>query len=442
MVPRLARARRRRSRVARLRRRLAGFVTSRQPAIRRIALVVALIIVMLIPLPVLASDTSPRSPACTDGACHTRAVSALRWAVPLTGYWSAGTGPGTTGDGGTVPFGGQAAYVAVGGGLAVVGTGLTLTGYAADTGSEAWTTTLTAPAGAEIISVRAWSGVVTVGLLAPGGRSRTEAVLDAATGEELREYPAGVSGGAVSASVATTVIIGRDTVTCYSNATGRVRWRRATSGGPSWQADGQRLYLTHAPGSSPVTDLNVIDLKTGAERVLGSPPARPFAGTLALAEGGAVLFASSAGVTAYNGSTGGELWTKDAVPEGTDPATQQIDLTLPAGTLIGVDPLTGRVRGSVPAGAVTGTSAMYVVRGEVALGLASGANGDAWGYDMARGKATWVTPTLPWPHFFADPSGLGGSAAASGDLVVVTACPHLAASQGICADPELVALTV
>ncbi|MGH3278016.1 MAG: PQQ-binding-like beta-propeller repeat protein, partial [Trebonia sp.] len=253
-------------------------------------------------------------------------------------------------------------------------------------------------------------------------------------------------GGAVTASSATTVVIGRITVTSYSNGTGRVRWRRTTSGDQSWQADGQWLYLARAPGgspsSSPVTAINVINLKTGTERVVGSPSGRPFAGTLAMAAGGAVLFASSAGVTAYSRSTGGELWAKDAVPEGTDPAARQVDLTLPGGALVGADPLTGNVRASVPAAAVTGTSALYVVRDEVGLGLASGENGNAWGYDMARGKVTWTLSALPWLHFFSDPSGLGGSAAASGDMVVVTACPHLAASQGICADPELVALSV
>ncbi|MGH3281736.1 MAG: hypothetical protein ACRDNW_21720, partial [Trebonia sp.] len=249
MRPRPLRARRRRSRAVRFRRRLAGFAKSRRPLVRRIALVVALLVIVLIPLPVLASDTSPR--ACTGDGCHARTMSPLLWAVRLPGTWSAGTGPGTTGDGGTVPFGGQAAYVAVGGGFVVVGTGLTLTGYTADVGSEVWNTTLSAPAGAEIVSVRAWPGVITVGLLAPDGRSRTEVVIGTAAGTELRRYPAAVFGGAVTASSATTVVIGRNTVTSYSNGTGRVRWRRTTSGDQSWQADGQWLYLARAPGGSP-----------------------------------------------------------------------------------------------------------------------------------------------------------------------------------------------
>jgi hypothetical protein len=90
----------------------------------------------------------------------------------------------------------------------------------------------------------------------------------------------------------------------------------------------------------------------------------------------------------------------------------------------------------------TGPAAVYVVRDGVALGLDSGANGQAWGYDLAAGRVTWNSAALPWPHFFSDLSGLGGSAAVSGDSVVVTVCPHLTASSGICADPELVALSL
>jgi hypothetical protein len=412
---------------------------------RRIVIAVALLAVVLIPLPGLASDTPPRQPACQGSACQAKPVFPQRWAVPLSGTWSAGSGPGATGDGGTVPAFGQA-YVAVGGGIAVLGTGLSLTAYSLSRGGQVWTAALDAPEGTVIVSVRAWLGVVTVGLLAPDGRSRTEAVVDATTGMELRTYPAAVLGGAVAASVATTVIIGPAAVTSYNNATGRVRWRRETGGGESWQADGQTLYTAESPGgylsSSPVTALLVINLATGAERTLSSPVGSPFSGTLAIATDGAVLFASPAGVTAYSGSTGGELWSmQGAVPEGTDQAAKVVYLTSAAGTLTGVDPLTGAVRGAVPA-ATAGAAGLYVVRHGIALGLNGGANGAAWGYNTAKGVIAWTSPALPWPHFFSDLSGLGGSAAASGDTVVVTACPHLAAASGVCADPELVALNL
>lgn len=427
--------------------RYAASLRSRQSMAHRVVLALALLVVVLIPLPVLASDTRPTPPACAGSACHTQRVSAQRWLAKLPGTWAAGTGQGTTGDGGTVPVNGQAAYVAVGGGLAVVGTGLSLTAYTLDRGQQEWRTPLTAPLGTVLVSVRAWQGVITAGLLAPGGHARTEVVVNAVTGAEIRHYPAAVFGGAVAASSATTVVIGGATVTSYNNATGRVRWQRAIAGGQSWQADGETLYVAEASGgdqsSSPVTALKVINMEAGTERVLSSPLDQPFSGTLAMAANGSVLFASPAKVTAYSGSTGGELWDMDgAVPEGTDPATREIDLTAANGTLVGVDPLTGNVRASLPAGTATGTAAVYVVRDGVALGLDSGANGTAWGYDMFKGQVTWTSPALPWPHFFSDVSGLGGSAAASGDVVVVTACLHLAATPGICADPRLVAYSV
>ena len=441
LSPRAVRARRRRLA------RLTGPFRARRSVARRVVVAVALLAVALFPLPVLASDTPPRQPACQGSGCRAQPVSALLWAVRLSGTWSAGTGPATTGDGGTVPAFGQQAYVAVGGGVAVLGTGLNLTGYTLSRGKELWNTTLGAPDGTVITSVRAWPGVITVGLLAPGGRSRAEAVLDAATGAELRRYPAAVFGGAVTASKATTVIIGPAAVTSYDNATGRVRWQHKTAGGQSWQADGLTFYMAQSPGgylsSSPVTALQVINLATGTERMLSSPLGSPFSGTLAIAADGAVLFASSAGVAAYSGSTGGMLWMRpDVVPEGTDPAAGLVYLSSPAGALAGVDPLTGKVRAAVPAAAATGAAGLYVVRDGVALGLNGGANGTAWEYSVAKGRVTWTSPALPWPHFFSDLSGLGGSAAVSADMVVVTACPHLAASPGVCADPELVALNL
>lgn len=403
---------------------------------------VALLAVVLFPLPVLASDT-PRQPACQGSGCRAQPVSAQRWAVRLPGTWSAGTGQGTAGDGGTVPATGQA-YVAVGGGVAVLGNGLSLTGYSLNhKGKELWQTTLNAPIGTVIMSVRAWQGVVTAGLLAPDGDSRSEVVVNAATGAEMRRYPAAVFGGAVMASTATTIIVGVAVVTSYNNATGRVRWQHKTAGGQSWQVDGQTLYMAESPAghltSSPATVLRVIDMTTGTERMLSSPLGRPFSGTLAIAEDGVALFASPAGVTAYSGSTGGELWTmRGAVPEGADPAADLVDLAAPGGALDGVDPLTDSVRAT--AAAPPGPGGWYVVRKGVALGINVGANGAAWGYDMAKGLVSWTSSALPWPHFFSDLSGLGGSAAVSGDTVVVTACPRLAASPGVCAEPELIDL--
>ena len=364
----------------------------------------------------------------------------------LDGTWAAGGSADGTVNGGTVPVVGQA-YVAAGGGVAVLGAGMSLAGYLLADGKPLWQVTLAGPAGSTIMSVRAWPGVVTVGLLGPSGNSRTEVTVNAATGAELRRYPAAVFGGAVAASAATTVVIGPAAVTSYANATGRVRWTHKTNGDRSWQADGQFLYLAQARGgglsSAPVAALKVINLVTGAVRTLSSPSGDTFSGTLAIAAGGALVFASPSGVTAYSESAGGQLWAmRGAVPEGTDPDAGLVYLISGSGALVGVDPMTGTVRTTVPGSVASGAAAVYLVRDGVALGLNSGANGEAWGYDLAAGRVTWSSAALPWPHFYSDLSGLGGSAAASGGAVVVTACPHLAAFPGICADPELVAFSL
>jgi hypothetical protein len=387
---------------------------------RRGVLVAALLAVAFFPVQELASGQ--QTPACHG--CRTPPVNAQRWTAPLPGQWAAGTG--TTG---TVPAAGQA-YVAVGGGVAAVGDGRTVTGYAIRDGQRLWQVTVAGPAGSSVISVRAWHGVVTAGLASPGAENRTEVVIDSATGTVVRQYPAAMFGGAVTASTATTVIVGATSVTSYDNATGKVRWRRKTGAGQAWRTDGQTLYVTESassiPGSAPVTGLRVVDLSSGTERTLSSPPRHPFAGALAAAADGVVLFASATGVTAYNGATGGALWTMSgAVPEGTDPEAHLIYLIV-GGALVGVDPLTGAARASVSGSTAAGSAGMYVVRAGVALGLDSGPGGEAWGYNVAAGRVAWTAPGLPWPHYFADLSGLGGSAAEFGDVVVIAACPRLA----------------
>lgn len=186
---------------------------------RRALLAAALLAVAFFPLPGPAA--APQPAACHG--CRAQAASAERWAARLSGAWTAGDGAT-----GTVPLSGQA-YVAVGGGVAVVGAGLTVTAYGLGNGRPLWQTTLDAPVGSAIMSVRAWPGAVTAGVLAKGGRTRTEVVIDSATGTVLRRYPAAVFGGAVAASSATTVVVGQTSVTSYDNGDGRVRWRRPAS---------------------------------------------------------------------------------------------------------------------------------------------------------------------------------------------------------------------
>jgi hypothetical protein len=424
------------------RQRLLGL----RPAVaRRVLLALVLLAVVFFPVSGLVPSDQPQQAACR-GCAAVQPLVTQRWTAPLTGPWLAGGSAGS-GVAGTVPAAGQA-YVAVAGGIAVVGDGTMLTAFSLDHGRQLWQAVLPEPAGASIMSVRAWPGAVTVGILRPGGLTRTEAVLSAATGAELQEYPAAVFGGAVAASLTTTVVVGRKGVTSYDNQTGRKRWYRPTGRNRPWRADGQTLYVAESAdgylGSSPVTALKVINLNTGTERTLGSPLGYPFSGTLAVADDGMVLFASASGVTAYSGSTGDLLWSMaGAVAEGPDPAADLIYLTSAGTTLTGVDPLTGQVKTTVSGSVADGAASMYVVRDGVALGLDSGANGNAWGYDVAAGRVTWTSAQLPWPHYFSDVSGLGGSAATSGgsSVVVVAACPQ-ATSAGVCADPELVAFTL
>jgi PQQ-like domain len=417
------------------------------PVGRRVLLACVLLAVLLFPVAGLVSAGQPQQAACRGCGGSLPAVG-QRWAVPLPGAWLAGNG-------GTVPATGQAS-VAVGGGIAVVGDGLTLTAFALGDGRQLWQTTLDGPAGGSIMSVRAWPGAVTAGILAVGGRARTEAVVAASSGAELRHYPAAVFGGAVAASLATTVVVGRNGVTSYDNENGHVRWYHATGQNKSWQVDGTTLYVAVSDGgylsSSPVTALQVMNLRSGAERPLSSPLGQPFSGTLAAAADGVAPLSSVGGVTAYSGLTGATLWSKaGSVPEGADPAKGLVYLASADTTLTGVDPQTGRVKTSVPSSAANGGAELYLVRDGVALGLDSGANGDAWAYDVAAGRVTWTSSSLPWPHYFSDLSGLGGSAAVSSDsdVVIIAACPQLASSAAAsgsavdaCADPELVAFTL
>jgi hypothetical protein len=141
--------------------------------------------------------------------------------------------------------------------------------------------------------------------------------------------------------------------------------------------------------------------------------------------GNVVLFSSATGVTAYDGLTGLWMWSlAGVVPEGTDAAQGRFNLT--QGTsLLAVDPLTGHVTARAQGSAVAGSAGMFAVRGGVALGIDQGASGEAWGYDLSAQRVIWTASNLPWPHYFVDSSGIGGSAEPDGATVVVAACGKL-----------------
>jgi hypothetical protein len=327
----------------------------------------------------------------------------------------------------------------VGDGVVAVGAGLTVTGYSSKTGALRWRVTLTGfPAGAAIVSVRTWPGEVTAGVSyqasgAAGGLERTEVVLSDPAGTQTGRYPAAVFGGAVAGSPQDTVIVGVTEVTSYDNATGHIRWRRSTGQvAQAWRTEDSFLYITDSAdgylGSAPVTALRRIDLATGAELLVRPLEGRSFPGALSAAFDGVVLFSSAAGVTAYDGATGDELWIiHGAVPEGADPQQERLYLTR-GFNLIGVDPRTGRIKATASGSAADGAAGVYVVRGGVALGLDQGATGDAWGYDIAAQRVTLTSAGLPWPHYFVDLSGVGGSADPASNLVVIAACARLAPS--------------
>ena len=154
------------------------------------------------------------------------------------------------------------------------------------------------------------------------------------------------------------------------------------------------------------------------------------------------LFSGSAGLSAYSEATGGLLWQRPgAVPQGEDLVRKILYVSSGAG-LTGLNPRTGAlVRGtSVPA-----ASSFYGVRDGVTLGLDQGSGGDAWGYDAAQRRVVWTTPSLPWPHYFVDLSGIGGSADPASSTVLLAACAETggtaAAGNGqVCLRPELVAI--
>jgi outer membrane protein assembly factor BamB len=388
---------------------------------------------------------------------HCEGAGTVRWARQLPGTWLAQGGLT-----GTAPAGGQA-FAALSTQAAVVGTGLTVYAYSAHDGQPLWTDNLTGfPAGSEIVSVRAWPGVVTVGVALPApagatpraraarraGGLRSEVVLSESSGRRLGVHPAAAFGGAVAAGPGATVILGGRAVTSYSNHTGKMLWSRPTGLVPqAWQVDGARLYVTVAAngylGTAPVTALRRIDLRTGGQRLV-RPPGHAFAGTLSLAFAGVVLFSDAQGITAYSGTTGELLWRRGrALPDAVDATYRRIYL-INGDKLLGVNPVTGAVITRVPGAGATATG-LYAVREGAVLGLDHGAVGKAWGYNIATRRVVWTSRTLPWPHYFVDLSGIGGSAPPDVAAVLLATCARLGmqlpgnAGQQ-CPRPELVVL--
>ena len=441
---------------------------------------VAIVLVGAAVIPGRASSGQPLH--CAGVRC--RAAGSILWTAGLPGLWLAQ--PGVSG---TVP-GKVGAYAATGGGVAVIAAGTGVNAFDEGTGKRLWRVALTdLPAGSAVVGVRAFQQVIAVGVAPPArltasqgrsqrsgqsragasrhalsGAGRYEVILSAATGRQIRIYPAATYGGAVAADSGRTVIVGTNAITAYQNATGRVRWSRAIGpAGQAWRVTGDTIYLAGASaGTAGQITLRRIDLRTGAEvkrtlsTLAGSAPglARIAPGSLSDAAANVVLFSGAAGVAAYDGSTGKLLWCianskscakgsrKFADVELADSGQPASAYLASSNRLLGVNMLTGKQLSSAP---ISVASSLYAVISGVALGLDEDGLGEAWGYKLATRRIVWTSASLPWPHYFVDLSGLGGSISPGSTIALLATCadvgPALSANSApVCRRPELEAV--
>jgi hypothetical protein len=456
---------------------MAGVVrVARGPATWAKRAFVAIVLVGAAVIPGRASSGEPQH--CAGIRC--RAAGSILWTAGLPGVWLAQ--PGVSG---TVP-GKVGAYAATGGGVAVIAAGTGVNAFDEGTGKRLWRVPLTGlPAGSAVVGVRAFQQVIAVGVAPPGrltasrsrssrsgqsragasqhlpsGAGRYEVILSAATGRQIRIYPAATYGGAVAADSARTVIVGTDAITAYDNATGRERWSRAIGpAGQAWRVTGDTIYLAGASARpAGQTTLRRINLRTGAEAkrtlstLAGTPP-----GSLSDAAGNVVLFSGSAGVAAYDGSTGKFLWCVANSPSCRTRSFADVELAdsgqpargqpasayLASGNrLLDVNIAKGTVVSSAP---ISVASSLYAVINGVALGLDEDGLGEAWGYSLKTRRIVWTSASLPWPHYFVDLSGLGGSISPGSTIALLATCADVGAalsanSAPVCRRPELEAV--
>ena len=60
----------------------------------------------------------------------------------------------------------------------------------------------------------------------------------------------------------------------------------------------------------------------------------------------------------------------------------------------------------------------------------------AGGFDVEVQRVPLSGAGLPWPHYFVDLGGFGGSAGTSGNLVVIAACTQRAPGPSVSATPS------
>jgi hypothetical protein len=84
-----------------------------------------------------------------------------------------------------------------------------------------------------------------------------------------------------------------------------------------------------------------------------------------------------------------------------------------------VNPQTGTTLARVNAASSSG---LYGVREGAVLGIDHGGLGKAWADGIAAQRVVWTSRPLPWPHYFVDLSGIGGSAPPGQGAVLLAVC--------------------
>ena len=430
----------------------------------------AIVLVGAAVIPGRASSGQPQH--CAGIRCT--AAGSILWTARLPGRWLAQSGVA-----GTVPAR-VGAYAATGGGLAVIGAGTGVTAFGEGTGKQLWRVVLTGvPAGSAVVGVRAFRHIIAVGV-APqvqttsqrglSGAGRYEVMLSAATGKQIRIYPAATYGGAVAASADSTVIVGARAITAYDNATGRVRWRQAIGGtGQAWRVTGDTIYIADSgsSGKSGSTAVFRIDLRTGAEQTihtatgtaapgcsvtagtavgsLSAGAGNPAPGSLSDAAGNVVLFSGANGVRAYDGTSGKLLWCRSSADvELADSGPDGVAYLASGSRLLGIDISTNTAVSSAP---ISVAASLYSATNGVALGLDENGLGEAWGYNLSTRRIVWTSASLPWPHYFVDLSGLGGSISPGSTIALLATCAEVGAalsanSAPVCRRPVLDAVRI
>jgi hypothetical protein len=207
---------------------------------------------------------------------------------------------------------------------------------------------------------------------------------------------------------------------------------------------GQYVYVSQAASPSAVLLVRRISLSDGTVEVLRPSAQSAYPGTLDAVADGVMLFAQGGGVYAYGDQTGGLPWKRASSALELADAAAATFYFASGTTLTGVDVHTGRVLSRVT---LSVAGSLYWVEAGMALGLDQDALGDAWGYSLVTHRVLWTSAALPWPHFFADLSGLGGSANPAADVVLLATCARLGAASGTasapaCARPELAAVLI